>query len=297
MKTLLAPVVVLPVLLALAGAEAKGLKVYVSVDMEGISGIVSSEQTSSESREYPTARKWMAEDVNAVVAGLLAAGATEIVVNDSHGGMRNILPDDLRPEAALISGTPKPLSMMAGIDSSFDACAFVGYHAKAGTATATLDHTISGSAVYEIKVNGVEVPELGLNAAIAGYYGVPVIMLSGDSAACRQAKSLLGDGLVTVAVKEALSRTAAKLVPLPEARRRLQEGAREALAGRERRNPFRVDPPCQFSLTFQKSAQAEAGEALPGVTRPAARTLTFSTQDYLDGIKMLRALIALALAS
>jgi len=296
MNRVLAPMVVLPVLLALGSADAKGLKVYVSVDMEGISGIVSSEQTNSEAREYQVARKWMAEDVNAVVAGLLAAGATEIVVNDSHGGMRNISPDDLRPEAALISGTPKALSMMAGFDGSFDACVFVGYHAKAGTASATLDHTISSSSVYEIKVNGVEVPELGLNAAIAGYYGVPVIMLSGDGAACRQAKSLLGDSLVTVPVKEALSRTAAKLVPLPEARRRLQEAAGEALLRRDQRKPFRFDPPCEFSLTFQNSAQAELGEALPGVTRPAARTLTFSTQDYLNGVKMVRALIALALA-
>src|SRR3989304_1634143 len=114
MKRVLALMVVLPLLSVIAGAEAKGLKVYVSVDMEGVSGVVSSEQTNSESREYPAARKWMAEDVNAVIAGLLAAGATEIVVNDSHGGMRNISPDDMRPEAALISGTPKPLSMMAG---------------------------------------------------------------------------------------------------------------------------------------------------------------------------------------
>jgi D-amino peptidase len=295
-KKILALTAVLPLLAALAGAEAKGLKVYVSVDMEGISGVVSSEQTNSESREYAAARKWMAEDVNAVIAGLLAAGATEIVVNDSHGGMRNISPDDLRPEAALISGSPKPLSMMAGIDGSFDACVFVGYHAEAGTAAATLDHTISGSSVYEIKVNGVEVPELGLNAAIAGYYGVPVIMLSGDIAACRQATSLLGEGLVTVAVKEALSRTAAKLVPFPESRKRLQEAAREALARRDQRRPFRFNPPCRFSLTFQNSAQAELGEMLPGVSRPAARTLTFSTQDYLEGAKILRALIALALA-
>src|SRR3972149_6245623 len=143
MKRVLALMVVLPLLSVIAGAEAKGLKVYVSVDMEGISGVVSSEQTNSESREYPAARKWMAEDVNAVIAGLLAAGAREIVVNASHGGMRNISPDDLRPEAALISGTPKPLSMMAGVDGSFDACVFVGYHAKAGAAAAALDHPLS----------------------------------------------------------------------------------------------------------------------------------------------------------
>jgi D-amino peptidase len=293
---ILALTTALPLLAALSAAEAKGLKVYVSVDMEGISGVVSSEQTNSESREYAAARKWMAEDVNAVIAGLLAAGATDILVNDSHGGMRNISPDDLRPEATLISGSPKPLSMMAGIDASFDACVFVGYHAEAGTAVAILDHTISGSSVYEITVNGAEVPELGLNAAIAGYYGVPVIMLSGDAAACTQARSLLGDTLVTVAVKEALSRTAAKLVPLPESRRRLEEAAREALAGRERRKPFRFDPPCRFSVTFQNSGQAELGAMLPGVTRTSARTLTFSTQDYLEGIKIGRALITLALA-
>ena len=225
---------------------------------------------------------------------MTASRATEIVVNDSHGGMRNISPDDLRPEAALISGSPKPLSMMAGIDGSFDACVFVGYHAEAGTAAAILDHTISGSSVYGITVNGLEVPELGLNAAIAGYYGVPVIMLSGDAAACRQARSVLGEALVTVAVKEALSRTAARLVPLPEARKRLQEAATEALARRAQRQPFRFSPPYQFSLAFQNSAQAELGELLPMVKRANARTLTFSTQDYLEGFKILRALIALA---
>jgi D-amino peptidase len=296
MKRILALMAVLPLLATLNAADANGLKVYVSVDMEGISGVVSSEQTNPESREYAAARKWMADDVNAVIAGLLAAGATEIVVNDSHGSMRNISPDDLRPEATLISGSPKPLSMMAGIDASYDACAFVGYHAKAGTADAILDHTISGSSVYGIEVNGVEVPELGLNAAIAGYYGVPVIMLSGDAAACGQARSLLGEGLVTVAVKEALSRTAAALVPLPESRKRLEEAAKKALAARERRTPFRFEPPCQFSVTFQNSAQAESGAMLPGVTRTAARTLAFSTQDYLEGVKIVRTLIALALA-
>ncbi len=288
---------VVVVLLAGAGpARAGGLKVYVSVDMEGISGVVSSEHTSSESREYAAARKWMAEDVNAVVAGLLAAGATRIVVNDSHGGMRNISPDDLRPEAELISGTPKPLAMMAGIDATFDACVYVGYHAQAGTANATLDHTISGATVHRVTLNGVEVPELGLNAAIAGALGVPVVMLSGDEAACRQAKAVLGDGVVTVPVKEALSRTAARLVPMPEARRRLQEGAREALLNRAGAKPYRVAAPYRIAVTFQTSAQAEGGAALPGVTRTDARTLAFSAADFTEGFGVLRALIALAAA-
>lgn len=290
-------IAVAAVALLLAGvgsAQTKGLKVYVSVDMEGISGVVSSEQTNPESREYAAARKWMAEDANAVVAGLLAAGATQIVVNDSHGGMRNISPDDLRPEAELISGTPKPLSMMAGIDATFDAVVFVGYHAEAGTASAILDHTISGSTVYQIKVNGIELPELGLNAAIAGALGVPVIMLSGDAAACRQARAVLGDGIVTVPVKEALSRTAARLVPLPEARRRLQDAAREALGKRAQVKPFRLTPPYRVTVAFLTSGQAEPGAMLPMVTRPDARTLEFTAQEVNEAFGILRTLIALA---
>lgn len=294
MRTTYALMAAVPLLAALSSAQPKGLKVYISVDMEGISGVVASEQTNSESREFAAARKWMAEDVNAVIAGLLAAGATEIVVNDSHGGMRNILPDDLRPEAALISGSPKPLAMMAGIDGTFDACVFVGYHSQAGSAPAILDHTISSATIYEIKVNGAAMPELGLNAAIAGTYGVPVILLSGDAETCRQARSLLGGGLATVAVKEALGRSAAKLVPLPEAHRRLQEAARDALAKRGQIRPFRFTPPYEFAVSFMNSGQAELGEMLPMVSRAGPRTLTFTTQDYLEGIKILRALITMA---
>jgi D-amino peptidase len=138
--------------------------------MEGIWGVVHGNQTSSDSPEYGAARKWMAEDANAVIAGLFEAGAAEVVVNDSHGSMRNIVADALDPRASLISGTPKPLSMMQGIDGTFDACIFVGYHARAGTASAILDHTISGGVVRAIRVNGQEMPELGLNAAISGYF-------------------------------------------------------------------------------------------------------------------------------
>jgi D-amino peptidase len=296
MKKAITLTAALVVLAGIGSAQTKGLKVYVSVDMEGISGVVSSEQTNPESREYAAARKWMAEDVNAVVAGLLAAGATQIVVNDSHGSMRNISPDDLRPEAELISGSPKALSMMAGIDATFDACVFVGYHAEAGTASAILDHTISGATVSQIKVNGIEMPELGLNAAIAGTFGVPVIMLSGDAAACRQAKSLLGDSLVTVPVKEALSRTAARLLPLPEARRRLQDAAREALGKRAQVKPYRLDPPYRISVAFLTSAQAEPGAMLPMVTRRDARTLEFTAQEFNEAFGILRTLIALAAA-
>jgi D-amino peptidase len=271
------------------------LKVFISVDMEGISGIVHSDQTMAGTSEYAAARKWMAQDVNAAVEGAFAAGATEVVVNDSHGSMRNIDPDDLHPRAILISGSPKPLSMMQGIDGSFAACLLIGYHAKAGTQDAILDHTISSSVVRAIRVNGVEMPELGLNAAIAGYYGVPVVLVSGDTAVCRQTTEILGKDVVTVAVKEAYGRLAAKLVPMEEARRLIKEGVKDAMGKVGRIKPIKITAPYSFELEYYLSAQADIGAMLlPQVKRPDARTLMFTANDYIEGFRTLRALISLA---
>jgi D-amino peptidase len=278
----------------LAAQSQPKVKVYISVDMEGIWGVVHSDQTSPQAGGYASARKWMAQDVNAAIAGLFAGGATEVVVNDSHGGMRNILPDDLDPRAALITGSPKPLSMMEGIDAAYDACLLVGYHARAGTMPAVLDHTISGAVVFAIRVNGIEMPELGLNAAIAGAYGVPVVMLSGDGTTCRQALEVLGPGLKTAAIKEAVGRTAAKLLPRAEALAAIQNAARDGLLGRGKVKPYRLTPPFAFELEFHRSSQAELAPLIPGIKRPSARVVSFTSQDYLEGFKLLRALINLA---
>jgi D-amino peptidase len=294
MKRFLVCLSILSAFSYILAADKTPLKVFISVDMEGIWGVVHSEQTSPESRDYGFSRKWMAEDVNAVVAGLLEAGATEIVVNDSHGSMRNILPSDFHPKASLISGTPKPLSMMQGIDGSFAACIFVGYHAKAGTAASILDHTISGGTIRSIKINGMELPELGINGAIAGYYKIPVVMLSGDTETCQQAKSILGNEIVTVEVKEGIGRFAAKLLPAEEARLRLKEGAKQALSKRDKVVPFKLNPPLNFELEFHNSNQAEMPSLLPGIKRTGARGIAFSASDYLEGFKLMRAIIALA---
>jgi D-amino peptidase len=297
MKRMMMILIILMAFSIIQASEKAPLKVFVSVDMEGIWGVVHSDQTSADSRDYSYARKWMAEDVNAVVEGLLEAGATEVVVNDSHGSMRNILPQDFHPKASLISGSPKPLSMMQGIDGSFAACIFVGYHAKAGTTSSVLDHTISGSAMKSIKINGLELPELGINGAIAGYFKVPVIMLSGDAETCRQAKTILGSEVVTADVKEGLGRFAARLLPADEARRRLKEGAKQALLKRDKIAPFMLNPPLNFELEFQTSAQAEMPALLPQVKRTGPRTVTFTANDYLEGFKLMRAIIALASAT
>jgi D-amino peptidase len=280
--------------IAAPAAEKTGPRVYISVDMEGIWGVVHGNQTSSDSPEYGPARKWMAEDTNAVIAGLFEAGAAEVVVNDSHGSMRNIIADTLDPRASLISGTPKPLSMMQGIDGTFDACVFVGYHARAGTASAILDHTISGGVVRAIRVNGQEMPELGLNAAIAGYFNVPVIMLTGDTETCAQAKSILGEGLTTVAVKEAQGRYAARNFPRDEARKQLKEGAQAALLKESQVAVFRLKAPYTFELDVNNSYQAELPCLVHLIKRSSPRTVEFSSDDYLAGFRLLRAAIALA---
>jgi D-amino peptidase len=281
-------------LVASTAAAQKPPKVFVSVDMEGIWGVVASEQVSSASPEYAAARRWMAEDVNAVITGLLEGGAGEIVVNDSHGSMRNIVADALNPKASLISGSPKPLSMMQGIDSSFDAAVFVGYHARAGTTASVLDHTISSSTIRAVRVNGQELPEMGINAAIAAYYKVPVILLTGDGETCRMAGSLLGDSVVTAAVKEGIGRTAARMLPADEARKRLQDAAREALGKRSRIEPFRLTGPYTFDVEFHNAGQAELPSLLPNVKRTNPRGVTFTASDYIEGFKLLRAIIALA---
>ena len=293
MKKTLAVFSILALLSVANAAQKQGPKVFISVDMEGIWGVVAGPQTSSSSPEYGTARKWMAEDVNAVIAGLFEAGAGEVVVNDSHGSMRNIVADQLDPRASLISGSPKPLSMMQGIDGTFEACIFVGYHARAGTAPATLDHTISGGTIRSIRISGQELPELGINGAIAGYFKVPVIMLSGDTATCEQARSILGREIVAVPVKEAAGRYAAKLYPMEEARKALREGAKEALAKRARIALFRLNPPCKFDVEFNTSGQAEMPMLVPGVKQTGARSVGFSADDFLEGYKEMRALIAL----
>jgi D-amino peptidase len=296
MKKYLVVFMMCAVITSLAAGQKTGPKVFISVDMEGIWGVVHGDQTSSASPEYGPARRWMVDDVNAVIAGLFEAGASEVVVNDSHGSMRNIIADGLNPKASLVTGSPKPLLMMQGIDGTFDACILVGYHAKAGTASAILDHTISGGAMRSIKINGQELPELGINGAIAGYYKVPVIMLSGDMETCVQARSILGNEIVTMAVKEAAGRYAAKLLPQEEARRRLKEGAKEALLKKAKIMLFKLNPPYQFELDFNNSGQAEMPSMIPAVKRTGARSVTFSSSDYMDGVKLMRALIALASA-
>src|SRR5437763_13065390 len=183
--------------------------------MEGIAGVVHESQTDptdpAHAAEYGRFRRLMTAEANAASEGALAAGASKIVVNDSNWFMRNLLAEELHQAAELLSGDPKPRSMVEGIEGGFDAALFIGYHARAGTHHAILDHTYADR-IYEVRLNGKPVGELGLNAALAGVHGVPVALVSGDAALAAEANDLLGGGVSTVIVKEAVSRHAARSV-------------------------------------------------------------------------------------
>jgi D-amino peptidase len=211
------------------------MRVYISVDMEGVAGVVHENQTDPTeprySGEYNRFRRLMTNEANAAIAGALEAGAKAVVVNDSHWLMRNLLAEELNPNAELMSGGPKRLSMIEGIDGSFDAAMFVGYHARAGTRNATIDHTYT-SRVYEARINGQPVGELALNAAMAGVHGVPVVLVSGDQALAAEATALLGTALEAVIVKEAVGRFAARSVAPAVACDRIRLGAAAALRRR-----------------------------------------------------------------
>src|SRR2546427_1966806 len=252
------------------------MRVYISVDMEGIAGVVHESQTDPTTpafaAEYGRFRRLMTAEANAAVEGALAAGATRVLVNDSHWFMRNLLAEELHQAAELVSGDPKPRSMMQEIDQpgGFDAALCIGYHARAGTRNAILDHTYADR-IHEVRLNGKPVGELGLNAALAGVHGVPVALVSGDSALAAEAKDLLGDGVATVIVKEAGSRHSAKSVAPAVACRMIREEVPRAL--KRKHAPFTLRAPVTLEVDFAMTIHADMAELCPGATRTAGRKI------------------------
>ena len=272
------------------------MKVYISCDMEGISGVVAGKQTDNREEEYKRAQKLMTSEVNAAIEGALAGGASEVLVNDSHGSMRNILIEELNPAAQLISGSPKPLSMMQGIDdSSFDAAFFIGYHAQAGTAYSVLDHTYSGI-VYQVSLNGRPMGETGLNAALAGHFGVPVVLVTGDKLLVEEATALLGT-VEGVAVKESCGRYAARCLAPETVHELIRQAAQSALSKakeEEGRQPFVVEPPITLAVDFTSSAHLDMAELIPGSRRTSGRHIEYTHDDFLTVYKVWRAMLKLA---
>jgi D-amino peptidase len=251
------------------------MKVFIAVDLEGVAGYAKWDAADRQ-RE----REFITDDANAAIAGCFDAGAAEVLVTEAHGNMRNIIPERLDPRAKFLSGEPKPLNHMAGIDGSFDAAMLVGYHAKAGTLHAVMCHTYSLS-VFSLRFNGIEVGEIGTDAAIAGHFGVPVVLVAGDEAACREAEALLGN-VETVAVKKGIGRWAAEMVPLETARALIRKGAKRALQRRKRCTPFVIPPPVKAEVTFINPSCADALVGFPGLQRVGGCTVVHEgAPDFL----------------
>ena len=285
MKNLLTSIIILLISTSHAFSQSKtDLKVFISVDMEGITGVVNWEDVSRDGKDYEYFRKIMTKEANAAIEGALAAGATEILVRDSHGSARNILPEMLNSNAKLLrdwSGGFK--SMMEGIDKTFDAVIFIGYHAKAGTPNAILEHTMSSRNITDVSINGISLPEAGINALIAGYYNVPVVFIAGELAVCQQAKKLIGE-IESVAVKEGIGNAALNLHP-EVVREKITEEVKKALLNLRKYKPYKLNPPYKLVLKLKNEELVHEKSFYPGAKRTGDWELTYENRDLLEVMK------------
>ncbi len=276
-----------------AAPQQRAMKVYISSDMEGITGVVDgAQQTSPAGRDYAWARKLMLAETNAAIAAAFEAGATEVLVNDSHGPQTNLQPDLLDRRAVLITGQPKPMGMMQGIDDSFAAVIFIGYHARASTTDGVLDHTYNGQ-LKSVKLNGQEVGEYGLNAAIAGHFGVPVVFISGDRAVTEQARAFI-PAVDVLAVKDAFGPTAARTMHPDEAREKIAAGVKAALMKRIARQPVRLSAPVSIEIELASSAQADSAMLVPGMKRLSGRVVSYVAPDMAVAYQISRLVMRLS---
>jgi D-amino peptidase len=266
------------------------MKLFISADMEGVAGVVASYHTSPEHKDYERFRRLMTAEVNAAIEGALVGGAEQIVVNDSHGPSTNILIEDLNPAARLVTGSPQPLGMMHGIGPDTDVAFLLGYHASSGTDSGVLGHTWSGI-VFSLHLNDQEVGETGLNAALAGSFGVPVVLVTGDMAVVSEARSLLG-AIHTVVVKEGVSHVAADCLHPQVARERIHEEAARSVGLIA--PPFEVAPPITVRITFQLAGHADLADVVPLSRRVDGRTLEWTGDDMLSVYRAFMAMVRLA---
>ena len=256
------------------------MNLFISCDMEGTAGVCSWDQCDpANTHEYPVYRRFMTQEVRAAIEGAREAGVRRVLVNDSHWSMRNLLFDELPGDDDLrvISGTRKPWSMAQGVDSGVDGAFFTGYHAKAGDA-ATLAHTFS-SEVYAVTINGVACSEALLNAALAGTYGVPVLLVSGDRTIVDECVSIM-PWIVGVSVKDPIGYAAVDSLTPAAAQAAIRAGAREAIARKERAKPFVFDSPFEMIVETTEVEHCDFIELMPGFTRVGGRATRFNAPSF-----------------
>ncbi|MEP7132558.1 MAG: M55 family metallopeptidase [Acidobacteriota bacterium] len=268
-----------------AGA-APAVRIYISVDMEGIAGVVTGEQLSPAGFEYGRFREFMTEETLAAIDGARAAGATEFVVSDSHGNGESLLIEKFPKDVQIVRAWPRPLAMMQGIDETFAGALFIGYHASTTNPTGVRAHTMSSATLADVKLNGVSVPETGINAAIAAHFRVPVLLVTGDDAIAKEASALL-PGIETAIVKWAYGFHSARTMTPAAACDLIRAKARAAVARRAEIRPWSVKTPVELEIRFKNYRPAEVLAYLPIVERIDAHAIRFRAKDMLEASRFL----------
>lgn len=275
-------------LLASPASAQDPLKLFISVDMEGIGGIGSPSMTSSSGKDYATGRELLTAEVNAVVEAIYARNPeAEILVNDSHGDHQNALHTRFDPRVVYIQGSIKPLGMVQGLDGTFDGAIFIGYHAKAGDPDGFLAHTGSGS-VKGLWLNDVEVGEGGMNAVLAGFHGVPVILAAGDSAATAELGDLLGSETVTT--KTAETPSSARLVHPERVQEMLADGVDRALdrLGAGGFDAYDLGAPVRIRMRFASTTHVDILMSIPGMSKVDGYTVAYTARNADEAYRLIR---------
>lgn len=270
------------------------MRAYISVDLEGINGVCHSSQTQPGEPGYERSIQLMHAETNAVIEGLVKAGCTDILVNDSHWDMRNLRIELLHPKAHLTSGWQKPFSMVSGVHSAEkpDFACFIGYHARSGCATGVLSHTYRAQVFRDVRINDVLVGETGLNAYLAGAFGVPIALITGDDALQRECTELMGE-VNCLVVKQAVSRYSACFMPQKQVLESLEKGAYEAAKAKTGWHLLKPPAPAKLTITLADTSMADACELVPNVKRLNDRDVEFTDKDYSLVFRVMLALGAL----
>ncbi len=268
-------------LVGTAEAQRDGLKIYISADMEGVVGVVTGDQLGPSGFEYGRFREFMTREVLAAIDAAKAAGATEVLVSDSHGNGENILIEMLPEDVMLVRSWPRPLMMMQGIDETFDAAIFLGYHSGTHNTAGVRAHTISSARLADVRLNGRSVPEAGINAAIAGHFGVPVIMISGDDASVQEAQELIGD-IEGAVVKWNYGFHSARTLTPAAAYKLIAEKVTAAIARLDSFEPFVVSAPVALEVRFKSYRPAQIMSYLSIVEQVDSHTIRYIGDTIVD---------------
>lgn len=274
------------------GQQARKLKVFISVDMEGIAGVVSASQLAPGSFEYERFRRFMTLEALAAVEGAKQGGATDVIVTDAHGNEQNLLIELFPADVRIVRGSPRHLGMMGGLDASFDAAMFVGYHASTSNSAGVRAHTFSSARFTRVTLNGTPVTEGAWNAAIGGQYGVPIVFASGDNAALAEIRGAIGD-FEAVETKRTLGFHSAETMTPEAAQRLIREKAATALKDLAKRKPYRVAGPITATISFKSVTPVEIASYLTQVfTRVDSHTLRFTAKDMAEASDIVEFLMA-----